>query len=162
MTKSAASNIFPTNPSGNSTQANTRLSNSFSDKLFLFSQCFAYSQNSRLTVILSDPCNKFKGKDSWINTKLTQTQHRTNKIPASRLGNLRPSDSKLWGSIKPMVAPDFPVPFSDVYWPQSNFSTLQQWESKESTGMLKKPNVFALLFNKCILSFPRGPHPGFH
>lgn len=103
ITKSAASNIFSTNQSGiftgNSTQANTRLSNSFLDKLFIFTMVFffffAYSQNSSLTVILSDPCNKFKGKDSCINTTLLKLNKKTNKLPASSLGNLRPSDSRL-------------------------------------------------------------------
>lgn len=93
ITKSAASNIFSTNPSGiftgNSTQANTRLSNSFLDKLFIFTMFFfffAHSQNSRLTVILSDPCNKFKGKDSCINTTLLKLNKKNKQNPSIQPG----------------------------------------------------------------------------
>lgn len=91
VTKSAASNIFSTNPSGiftgNSTQANTKLSNSFLDKLFIFTIFFfAHSQNSRLTVILSDPCNKFKGKDSCINTTLLKLNKKNKQNPSIQPG----------------------------------------------------------------------------
>lgn len=153
ITKSAASNIFSTNPSGiftgNSTQANTRLSNSFLDKLFIFTMFFFFlhihkTQGSQWYFLT--PVTNSKAKTLALIPRYSNSTKKTNKIPASSLGNLRPSDSRLWGSIKLMVAPDLSVPFSDVYWPQSNFSKLQQREPKKFTGMFKITQCFCIAF----------------
>lgn len=89
ITKSAASNIFSTNPSGiftgNSTQANTRLSNSFLDKLFIFTMFFFFlhihkTQGSQwyfLTPVTNSKAKTLTLIPSYSNStkKQTKSQH---------------------------------------------------------------------------------------